>query len=299
MSNGTITMSRLGSMGRFANQVIQYMFLKTYAQEHGLTVQTPAWCGQTLFGASDSEIDRDLPLFEELFDKDRGRCVIPQLDEHLRDVNVSGYFQYHSSYYHPHQKLIQKLFRPLPALRDQLQPGIDRLRQLGKTVVALHIRRGDYGIEYFYRTPCSWYLELLDELWDRFDSPVLFIASDEPRAVTREFASYSPVTAGDLGMKLPAAPFFPDFHVLTNADVLVMPNSSFSFSAAMLNQNLQQCWRSKLSDPLGSPPFQQIDPWNADFLDTSARVQDFPGIAGISRPPKRRWYNQLFSRKAA
>lgn len=299
MSKGTITMSRLGSMGRFANQVIQYMFLKTYSEDHELTVQTPAWCGQALFGASDELIDRVLPEFEERFDKDPEQCVIPHLDTPLRDVDVSGFFQYHSSYYRPHQDLIRKLFRPVPAVQKTLQPGIEHLKQMGKTVIALHIRRGDYGIGYFYRTPCSWYLELLDEIWNRFDSPVLFIASDDLKSVTPDFASYNPVTADDLGMKLPSAPYFPDFYALTHADVIIMPNSTFSFSAAMLNENLQECWRSKLSDPPDSPPFQQLDPWNADFLDISAKVDDFPGISGICRPPKTRWYNQLFSRRAA
>lgn len=299
MSKGTITMSRLGSMGRFANQVIQYMFLKTYAREHDLTVNTPAWCGQTLFGASDSEIETELPLFEERFDKDPERCVIPRLDEHLRNVDVSGFFQYHSSYYRPHKEFIQDLFLPVQSVDEHLQPGIDLLRGMGKTLIALHIRRGDYGYEYFYRTPSSWYLELLDEIWDRFDSPVLFIASDDLKSVTPDFASYNPVTAEDVGMNLPSAPYFPDFHALTHADVVIMPNSTFSFSAAMLNNNLQECWRSRLCEPLASPPFQRLDPWNADFLDISAKVDDFPGIPGISRPPKTRWYNHLFSRRAA
>jgi len=97
-TNGVIAMSCLGNVGRFANHVVQYMFLRTYARTHDLQAQTPRWIGNELFGCDDPPIERPLPLFEEMHDKDPGQMVIPRLAEPLRDVDVTGFFQYQSRY---------------------------------------------------------------------------------------------------------------------------------------------------------------------------------------------------------
>ncbi|QDU95561.1 alpha-1,2-fucosyltransferase [Lignipirellula cremea] len=293
MNRDVIAMSKLGEMGRFGNQVIQYMFLKTYALQHDLEVQTPPWIGQKLFGCEDRPISASLPEFEELYDKDPQRMMIPRLDAPLRNVDVAGYFQYASAYYQPHQAYIRSLFTPVDAVRRPLEAAVARLRQRGRTIVALHIRRGDYGYGYFYRTPTSWYLRWLESVWSDLDDPVLYIASDDLPNVLGDFKSYSPVTVKDLDIRLRQAPFYPEFFLLSQADVLAIPNSTFSFVAAMLNEKLQAAYRSQLSDQVDGSHFHRFDPWNAPMLDTSARVEDFPQVQGIARPPRRKKFRPL------
>lgn len=289
MSRGVISMSKLGQMGRFANQLVQYMFLQTYGRRHDLEVQTPSWIGQELFGLQDPPITGPLPEFVEPYDKDESRMVIPRLAQPLEDVDVAGYFQYPTRYYAPDRPFIQQLFTPVPALQQVLDAAVARLRRQGRTVVALHVRRGDYGYSYFYRTPLEWYQHWLACMWPAWTEPVLFVATDEPREVLPAFQRYRPVTASDLGLKLPMAPYYPDFYLLSRADVLAIPNSTFSFVAALLNQNLQAAYRSHLSDPLEDPPFRSFDPWNAEFLERGATVEQYPHIPGIAKPPPPRW----------
>ena len=145
-------------------------------------------------------------------------------------------------------------------------------------------RRTDYGFGIFYRTPLSWYHRWLEKHWSQLDNPVLFLASDAILYVKRAFAKYKPVTARQLGARLPMAPYYPDHFLLSKAHQLVVANSSFSVSAAMLNENLRQAYRPELKEPLGDPPFRQFDPWNDVVLDQSAVAEDFPHMPYLRRP---------------
>jgi hypothetical protein len=280
-----LAMSQIGRMGRFANQLIQYAFLRAYCRRHSLTPQAPAWIGKTLFGAEATRVDRSLPKFHDPNDKDRERALVPSLGEPLRNVDLVSYCQYHTSFYAPDRDYIRSLFVPRPRFRQPLDRALTQLRKHGETLVALHVRRGDFGSSFFYITPTDWYREWLSAIWPTLARPVLFIATDAPDEVLPAFEDYRPFTAQRLGVRFPKRlAFYPDFYLLGAADVLAIPNSTFSFAAAMLNPGLRALYRSQLTQPLRSPPFVRIDPWNADMLDISADVADFAGIEGISRP---------------
>ena len=133
-------------------------------------------------------------------------------------------------------------------------------------MVGIHLRRGDYGPPPFYSTPSSWYKDYLDGLWQTLDNPVLFIASDEPLKVVKDFSEYGPITSNDLGIKLPEAEFYPDFYILSQCDVLLISNSSFSFAASMLNHHSRTFVRPHFKagklvpfDPWDSQPFMYFD----------------------------------------
>ncbi len=292
MSRGVISMRSLGRNGRFSNQLVQYAFLKTYAKEHDLEVQVPRWIGNYLFGCRDARIRSELPGFVELHDKDPSKMMIPRLAEPLRNVDLKGFFQYPSRYYAPHKDYIRSLFVPVPRIASKLEQAVARLRDRGNTLVGLHVRRGDYGYEFFYITPTEWYVSWLEFIWDTLDRPVLFVASDEPDKVLPALSRYNPVTAQELNIRNHRTPYYPDFYMLSQMDVLAIPNSTFSFVAAMLNSNLKQAFRSHLSDPLEDPPFRPFNPWDSDFIDCGAHVDRFPNIEGITRtwrvprPPK-------------
>jgi protein subunit release factor A len=45
-----LTMSSIGKLGRFGNQLFQYAFLRICAERSGARIECPPWVGQALFG---------------------------------------------------------------------------------------------------------------------------------------------------------------------------------------------------------------------------------------------------------
>ena len=101
-------------------------------------------------------------------------------------------------------------------------------------MVAIHIRRGDFGYGKYWIAPPEWYLAWLSAIWPGLDKPVLYVATDD-ETVLPSFAQFSPWDARSLDVHIPGADFMVDHHVLRNADKVAISNSTFSFTAAMLN----------------------------------------------------------------
>jgi len=139
-------------------------------------------------------------------------------------------------------------------LNAELVKIAEKVKMDAATVVAIHIRRGDYDIPTRRQNiaPVEWYLNWLKENWSKLDNPVLFIASDEINKVAPDFAEYKPRTFSGNN-------FICDHYMLSHADILLISNSTFSFTAAMLSETAR-CLR---------PDFEQekmvgFDPWNAE-----------------------------------
>jgi FkbM family methyltransferase len=265
-----ITSSVLGmeNMGRLGNQIFLYGFLKIYAQEHNLRVETPAWIGQYLFGHSNPPISRSLPIVgEESQPYKLSDSAILNAPEPLKNVDFHGYFQFHTQYHARHKEYFSSLFKPVAEVEAKMAEAMNRLRAKGKTIVGLHLRRGDYKsvhtvVPYLTVAPSGWYKEWLNGFWETLDEPVLFIASDEIEDVVADFAEYHPITVKDLGVELPEAPFYPDFYILSQCDVLAISNSTFSFAAAMLNERCKFFFRPHLLEE----KLIAFDPWNSEPL---------------------------------
>ena len=141
---------------------------------------------------------------------------------------------------------------PSPALKHKLDTAVKRLYAYGSTLVAIHMRRGDYhglGWGPFVIAPPEWYRKWLDGVWDKLYRPVLFIASDSPGEVSGEFDDFRPLFGTDLGVDLSPADFYPEFYVLTQADMLAISNSTFSFVASMLNTTAKGFFRPDFTVP--------------------------------------------------
>ncbi len=262
-----ITLSTLGTNGRFANQLFQYAFLKIYAQQHDLQVETPEWIGQYLFGHCDRPLSKNLPEIKDITTLCDDSPIL-QRKTPLKNVDIWGYFQFHTRYYSQYKEEFCSLFQPVAEVKQQLQPVCDRLQSQGKTTVGLHIRLKDYGFSYFFIAPLIWYKTWLAQIWDTLDQPVLFIASDEPEKVLPHFSEYQPVTAKSLGAELLQAEFYPDFYLLSHCDILAISNSTFSFVASMLNKRGKGFWRPQLSSQTLIP----YDPWNSEPILHEAKV---------------------------
>jgi hypothetical protein len=259
-----VSMRMLGSNGKFGNQLLQYGFLRLYAGAHGLTALTPDWIGRDLFGLDDPFCGQPLPSVDEsqadLFASLNGKAPV------FAGHDLTGFFCGHTRDWHGRAGDFRALFPPASRVAPIVQRALIDLRARGRTLVAIHIRRGDFGYGPFWIAPSDWYRAWLDRIWPTLDAPVLYIASDDPGAVG-EFARFGAVGAGDLGVALPGADFYLDHYLLSQADHLAISNSTFSFTAAMLNTDAQSLVRPE-PDLRSLVPFE---PWNTQMLLPSAR----------------------------
>ncbi|MDX2144994.1 MAG: hypothetical protein SFV19_16685 [Rhodospirillaceae bacterium] len=253
-----VTCSQLGMNGRFGNQLLQYAFTRLYAHKCGIEAEFPDWVGRDLFDLDDPLIKQSLPPISE-DDVDVLGVLSGRVESSLIDHDVFGYFQRNSADYAAYRNEFIRLFNPgkrAAVFTKAWQAGLDN-----HTVIALHLRRGDYGAGPFWIAPEQWYNDWLLDIWPKMKSPLLFIATDD-RSVLTSFKQYDPMTSVDLGAGLPGAEFFCDFFVLTQADALAISNSSFSFTAAMLNTRATDFFRpEKLQEKL-----VRFDPWNAEIM---------------------------------
>ncbi len=254
-----VQMTTLGGNGRFGNQLLQYAFVKLYAEQHGLALEVPDWIGRDLFDRDDPLPTQPLPLVDEsavdLFGALHGRAAV------LRNVNVRGYFAGLTAAWAGFEQRFRALFSPGRRVRPLLDAAAARLRSRGRTVVAVHLRRGDFGYGRFWVAPAAWYLDWLAGVWPTLERPVLYVATDEPAAAAA-FRAFEPVCGAELACELPGAGYMLDHFVLGAADHLAIANSSFSFTAAMLNARGGMRVRPH-PDRCALVPF---DPWNAPVL---------------------------------
>lgn len=251
-----ISMRQLGDNGKFGNQLFQYAFLRLYARSHGLVALAPDWIGRDLFGFDDpipgpvwpSVNDETAGLFAPL--KDDGAV--------FANCDLTGYFCRHTAEWNGGTAAFRALYRPIARVEAVLQRALARLHARGKTLVGIHVRRGDFGYGPFWIAPTSWYQAWLDGIWGSLDRPVLYVASDDPQAV-REFRRYGAVSSDMLGVSLPGAGFYLDHYLLSQANLLAISNSSFSFTAAMLNEKGRVFVRP---DP-DQRSLTAFEPWNA------------------------------------
>lgn len=255
-----------GRHGRFGNQLLQYGVLRLYAAHHDLTLEVPAWPGRHLYGLDDPLPGTPLPPVPEA--EGEGAIVAALEGKEapvLADRDVTGYFCGDTGFLSARRDAFRALFTPGPRLRPHADGIAARLRARGGTVVALHLRRGDFGWGRFWIAPEAWYLRWLEEVWPGLDRPVLYVATDDPACLTA-FAPYRPLCARDLAEPIRGAEFFTDFHALCVADIVAISNSSFSFTASMLN-------RTAMGFPTGfhrpdrdRQALVPYDPWNSPVL---------------------------------
>ncbi|NEO90151.1 MAG: alpha-1,2-fucosyltransferase [Moorea sp. SIO3G5] len=287
-----LTMSSIGQFGRFGNQLFQYASLKICAEKSGAKVECAAWIGQTIFGHNDAPISKRLPPAI-----DRGNLtkmifkVIPELIPYLEklanskssmvgsevleiglaNLDLWGIFNFHTRFLKPHQQYFRSLFQPVIDLKAPLEDGLKILRSKGKTIVGIHIRRGDFIKEplagFTLVFPTKWYCELLEGIWKELQDPVLLICSDDLDSIIHDFDKFSPVTTGDLKIRLPERmkeldlDFYIDFFMLSQCDVVCTSNSTFSFVACMLNDRAKMFVRPHWDF---STKFKAFDPWDSE-----------------------------------
>ena len=297
LSRGSVTYSRLGIYGRFANQIFQYGFLRSYAARHDLEVRTPPWIGRYLFDLDDPlPIGDSLAVGENEYAWQAMLGGTPVAHRSNLDFN-SGYFVSDTSCFTPYRALWRKWFTLGGQVMPLVRQSMDALRSLGgpdATLVAIHLRRGDAGYGLHRIAPVEWYLTWLDALWKELEHPMLYVASDDPQMVDT-FSRFSPINDAMIApVPVPGAEYLIDFEVLRHADIVATSRSSFSLLACMLNYN----------DPVRSfgPDFEAqrltpFDPWQCHwFREDSSHGE---GSARPSLAPVEQWFfDRLLGRQS-
>jgi tetratricopeptide (TPR) repeat protein len=230
-----ISSSTLATHGRFAHNALEYVLLRLYAEKYGCVLETPEWVGGYYFSVDDPLPSRPLrPLYFPRRVMNRlveGNAPFPPVAE--CDVLSPLFLFEHTEEY---RARVQSWLKPRPLWRPFIEPAVERLRERGDTVVAIHIRRGDFVKFKYPLTETAWYVEWLRGLWGDLKNPVLYVASDDLDGVRRDFAAFNPLTRGDLADDWAGLEFLQDFHVLASADVVgISAASGYSLLAARLN----------------------------------------------------------------
>jgi hypothetical protein len=278
-------MPTLGRNGRFANQLFQYLFLRICADQRGARLETPDWIGPQLYEISDpppSTPGGAVIADYAITDPDLYLNTDRWIGDH---VQFWGWFQYHTRHYRPHRGFIRRILTLRPGLKPLLDEAVAQLRAAGRPVVAVHLRRGDYGQAQFFRAPARWYSEWIRSLAPGLPDPIVYLCSEKPAELAGRFPGMQVLHAG-LFPRLPAAlAFVLDFHVMQQADALAIANSSYSFAAAMLNERADHFARPTLEgrrlepfDPWDSPVLlpRRLAPGEQEELDAADLAGDLP-----------------------
>lgn len=268
-----IQMTRLGNYGRWGNCLFQSAFLHIYATKYNLRVEATRFAGQEYLPFHFDLPTEKLPYLKERYTHNSvcDSQGIPPWGDEFVNRDFLGYAQYHTSWYAPHKALVQRMWTPTFS-SEQEQRMLDALS--GHTCIGIHYRAGDYitthhNITNSFRPPRRWYTDWLDKHWHRFKNPLLVASVEEPKYL-EWFKDYKPVTAAALGL---SNHFVADWTLLSYCDVLLCPNSTFSLTAAMASQTLQEGWRATL--PAGG--FERYEPWN-DIVMRQEQGKDYPHL---------------------
>jgi hypothetical protein len=201
MKNGHITISCLGSFGRFGNQLFQYSFAKAYAEIIGAELQTPPWVGQKIFNIDDPPITDNLQ-----------KTNVDEISWGETDIDLFGYFQFKEATEILERHKLKKWFTFREKWTELFAP-------MNNYYIAAHVRKGDYQ-------SCNTYGVLEKKIYleacNKFgldNSKIVWVTEECPKNNIE--------TEGELS-------FLPDFMTLVNAPVILRGNSSFSWWAATL-----------------------------------------------------------------
>ncbi len=82
-----LTMSSIGKLGRFGNQLFQYAFLRICAEKSGARVECPPWIGQILFGHKDATISKRLPPAIERWELEKNMFdLVPEFIPYIENL---------------------------------------------------------------------------------------------------------------------------------------------------------------------------------------------------------------------
>lgn len=238
-----ITISSLGIMGRWGNQIGQYITGKALARKYNCELQIPEnWVGRKIFDIKDPVLSTSLPPTPLDVLPERNFC------------DLFGYYQFQEAA----DLYTRKDCKEWLKLRPEIQAAIDPLLIYN----CCHFRRGDYVNHPCYCTvsEASYKKCMVD---NGFDPATFFIVSD---------AHPNP-------SNIAGEPWLADFLILMHATVLLRANSTFSYWAAVLSPTLKRVFSPKVEALTGEHDVPFVEGnfcrcTDASLHSTGSRISD-------------------------
>lgn len=154
-----------------------------------------------------------------------------------RNLEIEGFFQ-DGTAYAPYQKELQKVFRVKKKWRNQFQKKYASV--LSKKNIILNLRIAeDYKNAYFEEIqnngliPIEWYTQVLNKIdFTRYDNLIVIADNIHEAQAKLNLDKYNPIYIDDNVVT--------DFLFLLTGECLIIPNSSFSWWGAFLNNHPQK-----------------------------------------------------------
>jgi hypothetical protein len=265
--NGHFYFSSLGNIGRFGNQLFQLWHLILSGLRHGATVSSRKWNCEQYYGLEflAKEGSGDILHVESYDWRVMGLWAQDSLPP---NIDFYGHFQWIPSLLHRHRVFLSRVFDLQPAWAEEMSKVIHALRSLRRPLTVFHVRRTDYinHVNPMMRLiPGDWYDAALERLRDS----TIYVASDDLEAVRAEFRDFTLLSFEDFGdSRLP--PFLIDHCVMRAADTLLVINSTYSRSAAMLGKDGQATLLPSIHDKA----FKAYAPWSDPIFWLRFRYDD-------------------------
>lgn len=258
--DAVVQISMFPQLGRFANRMFMYANLLLYGLRSCCRVEIPAWDESEMFAIKLPEPSVALP--QQMFAPFHGaERHLLHLDRAITGVDFFAYFQELTDIHVLYKPFIRRLLTPSGYYTGAINEWLAEEVPPGSTLVALHVRRGDYlnygDSPWFRAIPVEWYLDWLPPVLARIEKPVLYVATDDVENILPRFEQYNPLIAPVSQLVESAFSFLVDFHVMRRAKVLAMCNSSFSRMGALLGDDDKQVYIPNCPEKR----FEPYEPW--------------------------------------
>jgi hypothetical protein len=259
-----ITFNKLGSYGRFGNQLFQYAALYSIAKTRGYDFGVPynnrsvdeyndfclKDCFSNLSAKNSSNIEQEF-FFQPIgFKYNAGIFGIPD------DTDICGYFQ-SEKYFINYKNQILNEYQFNKSIKDE---ALNIRNITNKPVISIHVRLGDYLQNQTCHPVCSkeYYFEALNILPDDL---MLFIFSDDIEKASEIFKNLKrPMVFIDTKNK------FVDMCVMSMCNYHIIANSSFSWWGAWLAESKKVIAPSQWFGPDINMPKNWSDIYCKDWI---------------------------------
>ena len=194
----------------------------------------------------------------EVAQAEKKACAFPRFSSAFYRKNdcltIWGSYLQDERFFAEDRQFIKDLFRFSQPLPDRLKPLEEQIR--GSNSVSIHIRRTDYRFQpdRYPIMSLDYYEAGADYIQQRTDGPIhLFVFSDEPRWVERNFKSKYPFTL------VPKNAAEEDLHLMSLCRHNIIANSTYSWWAAYLNRNPDKI-------VIAPDEWDKIDTWWGDDI---------------------------------
>ena len=281
--------------GWIGNKTLKYFTMISLAEKIGARIQIEPWLGDLVFNTDHDLISAEPTVFlnEESghpgnYDP-RHSNIINNVDENSEEIyDIASYCNtfYHTSFFRNYKDQILSQFSFKKKIKEDLANKFSKLKSDldFDRMFVVNVRVGDdYAAKHqFPLEPVKNFLRTVFDLEQIDDRWRMVVCADDPEKIRNEFDEFNPIFLKDhMDYKISleeighssslvetlegsSLDFLPDYYAMTIADQLFCSESTFSYSAAMLNQNHGAgFWRVSIA----RNTIENFDPWNTWLID--------------------------------